>query len=152
MVVVLLRPLRPLQRPDLVAGHEHALLPAHQLQLRAWLQLGEAALVAVGDGGAVAGLDDDARHLAVAAEHAPQVVQGEGGALVAPHQQPRLQPGQAGAGPALVGKVQVRCGGVNCRLWLHTSKLLNALLWRLKMGYFWCCCNTSLLCLQLGFS
>ena len=59
MVVVLLRPLRPLQRPDLVAGHEHALLPAHQLQLRAWLQLGEAALVAVGDGGAAAGLDDD---------------------------------------------------------------------------------------------
>ena len=85
MVVVLLRPLRPLQRPDLVAGHEHALLPAHQLQLRAWLQLGEAALVAVGDGSAVAGLDDDARHLAVAAEHAPQVIQGEGGALVAPH-------------------------------------------------------------------
>lgn len=85
MVVVLLRPLRPLQRPDLVAGHEHALLPAHQLQLRARLQLGEAALVAVGDGGAAAGLDDDARHLAVTAEHAPQVVQGEGGALVAPH-------------------------------------------------------------------
>ena len=61
MVVVLLRPLRPLQRPDLVAGHEHALLPAHQLQLRHRLQLGEAALVAVGDGGAVAGLDGDAR-------------------------------------------------------------------------------------------
>ena len=56
---MLLRPLRPLQRPDLVAGHEHALLPV--LQLRAWLQLGEAALVAVGDGGAVAGLDGDAR-------------------------------------------------------------------------------------------
>ena len=85
MVVVLLRPLRPLQRPDLVAGHEHALLPAHKLQLRVRLQLGEAALVAVGDGGAAARLDYDARHLAVTAEHAPQVVQGEGGALVAPH-------------------------------------------------------------------
>ena len=59
MVEVLLGPLRPLQRPDLVAGHEHALLPV--LQLRAWLQLGEAALVAVGDGGAAAGLDDEAR-------------------------------------------------------------------------------------------